>query len=221
MSRSTDVKRSSRSPTGTRSSRCSFLPRRDSFVPSTHTGSVERNALTSPPPVHDCREFQQLPKADRLPSDPHIAHDDRKLCRRWLPGGSRSRLCAARVRAFRCDPPFPTTSRRRRHRDRALRCRCRTSAITRRGGRASRPLTAAWGRWAPCRAFAAGPGGHVLSKRSAVSTATVAWPVGATLWLNARSRAVGLPASEAPGGSSGVTIAMRTLVVARGGSGAG
>jgi hypothetical protein len=43
-----------------------------------------------------------------------------------------------------------------------------------------------------CRVFAAGPGGQVLSKRPAVSTATAAWPGGATLWLNARSRAIGL-----------------------------
>jgi hypothetical protein len=31
-----------------------------------------------------------------------------------------------------------------------------------------------------------------LSKRTAASTASVAWPVGATLWLNAHSRAIEL-----------------------------
>jgi len=57
-----------------------------------------------------------------------------------------------------------------------------------------------------------------LSKRSVVSTATVAWWGGATLspaarWVwSGRSLA---SASEVSGGFSGVTLVMRTLVVAR------
>jgi hypothetical protein len=60
-----------------------------------------------------------------------------------------------------------------------------------------------------------------LSERPVDSPATVAWPRGATLRLNARSRVVGCPlasASETPEGSSGVRLAVRSLQVAQSGS---
>ena len=56
-----------------------------------------------------------------------------------------------------------------------------------------------------------------LSNRSATWTATVAWPGEAALSCNARSHPTRLPARvhcEAPGGSTGVTLVTRSLVVA-------
>jgi hypothetical protein len=56
------------------------------------------------------------------------------------------------------------------------------------------------------------------SKRLAISTATVASPGRATLWLNARSRVVGRPARAdfcSAGRIQRFALAMRALVVAR------
>ncbi len=89
---------------------------------------------------------------------------------------------------------------------------------------ASCSLTAASRRRPPGRA----PCGHLqatprasLSKRTAVSTATAACPRGATLSLNGRSRAIGLPCastSATPGGSNGLTVAMTAVLLTRSGS---
>jgi hypothetical protein len=59
--------------------------------------------------------------------------------------------------------------------------------------------------------------GAAVSKRTAVSTATAAWSGEATLGLSARSHAIGRPRrllSKWPGGSSGLALAIRPLVVA-------
>ena len=65
---------------------------------------------------------------------------------------------------------------------------------------------------------ATGPPVHVWATGRGRRPATVAWPRGATLCLSGRSRAISLPARVAPGlpgGSSGVMLAVRTLLLAR------
>jgi hypothetical protein len=82
---------------------------------------------------------------------------------------------------------------------------------------ADRCLAEAAGMLGRVRSFAARLA--VMSEQAeAVSTATGAWPGGATLWLNAGRTRSGCPlpsTSVTPGGSSSVTLVMRPLVVAQ------